>query len=185
MTKEEARERIDLIHRKIGDMREYIFELYEQEGWKALGYSTWGACVETEFKQERTYIHYQCKAAQIEHNISLDVHRGEQIPERHLRPLSKIKDPEQQREVWEKVVETAPNGKVTGDYVEKIVEETINPMLSAQIIPSVEEKIQVDSQPLSNLKTMWTACRATDKRKFIKWLREYFPEYLKFKGGLQ
>lgn len=36
------------------------------------------------------------KFFQIEHNISIDVHRGEQIPERHLRPLSKIKDPEQQ-----------------------------------------------------------------------------------------
>jgi hypothetical protein len=47
----------------------------------------------------------------------------ETIPtnEYQTRPLSKIKDPEQQREAWQKAVSTAPDGKVTAAHVYKIV----------------------------------------------------------------
>lgn len=42
--------------------------------------------------------------------------------ERHARPLSKL-PPEQQKEAWQRAVETAPNGKVTAKHVEKVVNE--------------------------------------------------------------
>lgn len=56
---------------------------------------------------------------------SHDVNHGLQIKpehERQIRPLMKL-EPSQQREVWQKAVETAPNGKVTGAHVQKVVEE--------------------------------------------------------------
>jgi len=45
--------------------------------------------------------------------------------ERQTRPLTKL-EPDQQIEVWQKVVETAPEGKITAWYVSKIVSETKN-----------------------------------------------------------
>jgi len=35
------------------------------------------------------------------------------IPEGQLRPLSKIKNPTQQREAWQQALDTAPDGKGT------------------------------------------------------------------------
>lgn len=46
--------------------------------------------------------------------------------ERQIRPLTKL-DPDEQIEVWEMAVETAPNGKVTGAHVQKTVEEYTEP----------------------------------------------------------
>jgi len=40
--------------------------------------------------------------------------------ESQTRPLSRL-EPEQQKEVWKKAVETAPEGKVTAKHVESIV----------------------------------------------------------------
>lgn len=46
--------------------------------------------------------------------------------ESQARPLAKIKDPEQQREVWQQAVETAPEGKVTARHVAKVVSSAVN-----------------------------------------------------------
>jgi hypothetical protein len=87
-----------------------FFDLYEREGWSALGYQSWRECVVAEFKQGQAYLYRQLKAAQTEKVISP---KGENsIPEKQLRPLTKLKgDPEAQREAWQKAVETAPDGK--------------------------------------------------------------------------
>jgi len=45
--------------------------------------------------------------------------------ERQARPLTKLETPEQQREVWEMVIETAPDGKVTARHVAGVVALTI------------------------------------------------------------
>lgn len=47
--------------------------------------------------------------------------------ERHLRPLKNLQ-PEQQREVYQRAVETAPNGKVTAAHVEATVRSVIAPV---------------------------------------------------------
>ncbi len=39
--------------------------------------------------------------------------------------LSKLKTPEQQQEAWQKAVETAPNGSVTGAHVKRVVDEML------------------------------------------------------------
>lgn len=45
--------------------------------------------------------------------------------ESQTRPLTNL-EPDQQREVWAKVVDTAPNGKVTAEYVQKIVDDYVD-----------------------------------------------------------
>ncbi len=49
------------------------------------------------------------------------------VSERQIRPLTKLETPEEQREAWQKAVETAPNGKVTARHVKNVVDEILFP----------------------------------------------------------
>lgn len=125
MTPQEARTCIDEINGNLRNTRALLLDLYEREGWRALGYENWEKCVTSEFKEKRAYLFYQLAAAKAEKNIiaqSTTVDKIGTIPERHLRPLTSLA-PEQQREVYEKAVETAPDGKVTAKHVEETVKE--------------------------------------------------------------
>ena len=123
MIYKEARECADRIHLNMSNIRRDVVELHDRDGWGALGYKDWTECVQQEFKQAERYIFYQYKAARIEQNVTdcTNVQLGN-IPEGQLRPLSKL-EPAQQREAWQKAVETAPEGKVTAAHVSKVVKE--------------------------------------------------------------
>ncbi|MEI8234766.1 MAG: hypothetical protein WCH57_08780 [Verrucomicrobiota bacterium] len=47
--------------------------------------------------------------------------------ERQARPLTKLKEPEQQREAWRKAVDASPIGQPTAKEVEEAVHEVITP----------------------------------------------------------
>ena len=53
----EAREITDRIKNKITEAGVLILDMYEREGWRALGYESWRACVvaEFEFSQSHAY----------------------------------------------------------------------------------------------------------------------------------
>lgn len=75
------------------------------------------------------------------YKISENVYPGTQKPplqEKVLRPLTIIKDPEEQREVYQKAVETAPEGKVTARHVENTVK---------QIVPKVDKQKNIRAEP--------------------------------------
>jgi hypothetical protein len=59
-------------------------------------------------------------ASEVADNLTTTV--AKEIPERHLRPLTSL-PPEEQREVYQKAVETAPDGKVTAKHVEETIKE--------------------------------------------------------------
>lgn len=119
MGADEARDIVGKIREAMDNSRAWLAELHEREGWKALGYKSWRECVMAEFGQSQAYLYRQLAAAQAEKLISPDGEVG-QIPEAHLRPLSKV--PETQRaEVWQEAVDTAPAGKVTGEHVASVV----------------------------------------------------------------
>ena len=94
-----------------------------------------------------------------------------------LSPLSEL-EPEQQREVWKEAVSTALGGKVTAAHIKKVMmgmEKT-----DQEVVKQAPENfVDNDSRNLSNIKTSWIACNASEKKKFIKWLSEYFAKYLK------
>ncbi|MEI7636016.1 MAG: hypothetical protein WCJ37_01810 [Syntrophus sp. (in: bacteria)] len=85
MIHKEARECVDKINANMNNVRALILDLYERDGWTALGYETWRECVTAEFKQNQRYLYYQLEAAQTEKNICTIVQK-EQIPEGQLRP---------------------------------------------------------------------------------------------------
>lgn len=164
----EARECADKINAGINNVRKNVVDLHDRDGWSALGYATWNECVDGEFKQCRSYIFYQLKAAQIEQNVteSTIVDCGK-IPEGQLRPLSKL-EPDRQREAWQKAVETAPEGKVTAAHVSKVVREMTEPEKPKPYVlhkPIIEKEIVSEDFQLAynNMVVELKNCRA------LKW----------------
>lgn len=126
MTEREARQCVDVIRHGVESVRQSLYELYQREGWQALGYASWRECVTAEFGQSQRYLYRELDAAKVEVNISCgEVWPMGQIPERQLRPLAAL-PPDEQREAWERAVETAPGGKVTGAHVAAVVAEQAN-----------------------------------------------------------
>lgn len=121
MTVFEARECVKKINENIQNTRVLLLELYEREGWRALGYTSWRSCVVAEFKDKENYLYKQLAAAKTERNICTAVQK-EPIPERVLRPLTSL-PPEEQKELFQQAVETAPEGKVTARHIEKTIQE--------------------------------------------------------------
>jgi len=78
--------------------------------------------IKVRIKRAERYIFYQFKAGQIEQNLNdsaksnCTIVQLGSIPEGQLRPLARL-EPDQQREAWQKAVETAPEGKVTAAHV--------------------------------------------------------------------
>lgn len=69
---------------------------------------------------ERNYANKLIRASEVKDNLGTNV----PIPksEAVLRPLTSL-PPEQQKEVYQKAVETAPDGKVTAKHIEKTIQE--------------------------------------------------------------
>jgi hypothetical protein len=87
-----------------------------------LGFETFKEYCRTRWDMARQTAYQLIDSASVIENVR-NCGQTETIPtnEYQARPLSKIKDPEQQREAWQKAVSTAPDGKVTAAHVYKIV----------------------------------------------------------------
>lgn len=86
-----------------------------------LGYDTFEAYCKTRWDFTGSYARYLMLSAGVMDNIKT-VTIVTPATESQTRPLSKL-EPAQQREAWQKAVETAPEGKVTAAHVSKVVKE--------------------------------------------------------------
>lgn len=87
MGREEAREIVNQVKAHLNEARRLLLDLYEREGWRALGYASWRECVKAEFQHSEPYLYRQLAAAQLESDLGLEV--GES-PEYHLRPIIEV-----------------------------------------------------------------------------------------------
>lgn len=103
--------------------RQLILDLKSSDGWKALGYKSWSACVAGEFGQHRTTIYRQLKAAVIELELLPNGQLGD-IPERVLRPLtSRAFDQGTRQAIFALAQEVvSEGGKVTTGVIEDVIE---------------------------------------------------------------
>ena len=63
MVFKEARECVEKINTNMSNVRALVLDLYEREGWAALGYPSWRDCVVAEFKNSQAYLYRQLEAA--------------------------------------------------------------------------------------------------------------------------
>jgi DNA-directed RNA polymerase subunit H (RpoH/RPB5) len=83
-------------------------------------YITFEHYCKEKWKMTRVRAHQLISAAEVQDDLLTTVN----IPERQLRPLVPVKDPEERREVYQRAIDTAPNGKVTAKHIEETVKET-------------------------------------------------------------
>jgi hypothetical protein len=98
---------------RVRDLRLYrveypTFEAYCQERWDF----------------SKTYANNLIAATSVRNNLTTIVVKQLPANEAQARPLTKLKDPEQQREAWERALATAA-GRITAAHVEAVVREML------------------------------------------------------------
>ena len=126
-------------------------------------YITFEHYCKEKWKMSRPQAYRLIASAEVTDNLSPI---GDIDNEAQVRPLTKIKDPEEQREVYQKAVETAPEGKVTARHIE----ETVREIRRTESVDNNTE--QEDSDSLFQLKIWWRRSTKKDKQIFLKWIKE-------------
>jgi hypothetical protein len=120
MSAAEARACVKAVNAHLTGARELLLDLYEREGWRALGYDSWRACAVAEFQQSQSQLYYQLQAAQIERSISTLVENGA-VPERHLRELAPLRgEPEAMLAIFRQLIETRGDDLTAADVREAV-----------------------------------------------------------------
>jgi hypothetical protein len=121
MTESEARERVEQIKNHFGEIGKLILELYEREGWKALGCNTWRECAVAEFKHSRSRICQLLDAAKVERNVSNMLENDDRLTARAVDQLKHLQ-PDDQRLLVKEAKEIAPDGRVTDKQIREVKE---------------------------------------------------------------
>lgn len=123
MTAPEARRAVEAIRGHMAEARKQLFDLETRQGWRALGYESWAACVRSEFGASMSQLYRQLKAAKIEQALEGEIGA---IPERHLRHLAPLlDDPEALASAWASANRLARSvGRVT--VTETIVKAAVD-----------------------------------------------------------
>lgn len=102
MTEGEARKCCEAIRGRLRDMaghveevRRLAYELHERDGWRALGYQTWTACVRQEFEDSEATVYKQLKNALVEVDTYSRTDSFGRLSDRQCSELAKA--PEGQR----------------------------------------------------------------------------------------
>jgi len=88
MAEDEARAAVVAVRRHFDSARQLLLDLYEREGWRALGHASWRACVTAEFGQSQAYLYRLLEAARVERDFSPIGETGPPLPESRLRVVA-------------------------------------------------------------------------------------------------
>ena len=124
MTAIEARLIVDEINTGIVSIGDKLLELYDREGWKALGYSSWRDCVTVEFNFGQSRVYQLLSFAQVTRNIDSTIGGKVILPtsERQTRPLTDL-PPAQQAETWREAQNRNGTVQPSGQQVEVVARE--------------------------------------------------------------
>lgn len=128
MTRDEALDCLRAIKDRLREARQKALELYQREGWKALGYDSFKACAEAEFGNSFQHL-YRLKDAALIEKALRESPAGEllpaNVPERHLRVLkAALETPEDRSDAYIRAQDAAKaeGTAVTERHVQKGVE---------------------------------------------------------------
>jgi hypothetical protein len=91
----EARAVVTRIKTHIDVARGELLELKDREGWRALGYRSWGACAKAEFGGSAATLYRQLEAAEIARDLGDS--QFENLPTSHLQAVKDL-PPDQARQ---------------------------------------------------------------------------------------
>lgn len=139
-----------------------LMEIRDNELYKLKnggGYGTFEAYCQDTWNFSRSHAYRFIDSVKVIENLSPTGDKP--ISERQTRPLAKL-EPEQQKEVWQKAVETEPDGKVTAAHVAVVVKE----------FTGEKENVCQDSDAVFQLKRWWRKATKKDKQIFIEWTKK-------------
>lgn len=122
-----------------------------------LGFDTFEAYCKARWDFNRAHAYRLMDSVKVINNVS-ESETKKPVNLEQTRPLAKL-EPDQQREAWQKAVETAPEGKVTAAHVSKVVKE----------VTGEKEMACEDSDAVFQLKRWWRKATKKDKQIFIEW----------------
>src|SRR5262245_26130997 len=125
MTTDEARTIVNRIKARLDEARRDLLDLYEREGWRALGYATWRDCAAAEFGQSTATLYRQLEAAEIERDVRSfsQLEKNEQpIPTQQLHAVKQLAPADRGR-AFDRAAELAGDGKRTAAHVAQAAAE--------------------------------------------------------------
>jgi hypothetical protein len=125
-----------------------------------LGFDTFEAYCKARWSFTRQTAYQFIDSARVIENVSDCLQRP--ANEYQTRPLARL-EPDQQREAWQKAVETAPEGKITAAHVANVVKE----------VTGEKEMACEDSDAVFQLKRWWRKATKKDKQIFIEWSKNH------------
>ena len=106
-----------------------------------LGFDTFEAYCKSRWDFNRAHAYRLMDSVKVINNVS-ESETKKPVNLEQTRPLAKL-EPDQQRQAWQKAVETAPDGKVTAAHVSKVVKEITGeqpkPYILKQSQPTIPE----------------------------------------------
>lgn len=112
---------------------------------------------------QRNYANRLIASAKVVENL-VPIGTKKPTSESQVRPLTHLK-PEQQKQAWEKAIETTPEGKITAKHIEKIVDEM-------EGNESDEPEEIEDTPAVKQLKRYWIIANEDEKEIFLNWIKE-------------
>ena len=88
MTANEARAIVETIKDSVDRVGKLLLDLYNREGWRALGYASWRECAKAEFAGCERRFYQLLNAEQVREEICTIVQNSDSIPEGQLRELA-------------------------------------------------------------------------------------------------
>jgi len=119
LSRPDAKRLVTRINNQSADVRALVKQLHDGQGWKALGYDSWSACVDGEFVFGRQHAYRLLEAAEVEARVS-PVGDSKALPERQIREIA-VAPPARQAEVYAEAVKSAPFGVVTAEHIRTTV----------------------------------------------------------------
>lgn len=116
-------------------------EIRDQKLYKVYGYNKFEDYCTERWDMHRDYAYKTIAATEVVENL-YTMEYILPVSERQVRPLTRL-SPEEQRQVWEKVIETAPVVKDKPKITTKLVEETIATVIGTPEKPPKEKKAGV------------------------------------------
>ncbi|NJL04998.1 MAG: hypothetical protein HC911_08855 [Chloroflexaceae bacterium] len=99
-------------------------------------HATFEAYCQDRWDFSKTYANNLIAATSVRENLTTIVVKHLPANEAQARPLTRLHDPEQQREVWQQALATAPEGRITAAHVEAVVRAFLEGIAATPPAPS-------------------------------------------------
>lgn len=145
MSEQEARQCVEGIKQGFVNLRRQIWELYEREGWKALGYKSFRQCILIELEElSESRVYRELYAAQME-SIFLPIGEIGATPESIYRPLKELPQDQQAKALLlARQLTESDNGIPTAEEVKNavLIFKSPKPTNSFTASPETRERVR-------------------------------------------